>query len=118
MAPLFTRLLLDGCRFRRGFACCSNRSSASSGKHGEQIPEITLARRISQQRTDAKDLFHRAQGRAMVIVDEILIAVSFCKWRKDDHADRSIADLGFIPGDEQRAALVVSVRVEDRRHLL
>src|SRR5438045_756385 len=98
--------------------CCSNRSSASSGTHCEQIPEIALARRISQQRTDAKDLFHRAQGRAVVIVDEVLIAVPFCKWRKNDHADRSITDLGFVPGNKQRAALVVSVRVEDRRHLL
>src|SRR5438046_2107411 len=50
----------------------------------------------------------------MFVVDKAMIAVPFGKWRKHDHADRTVGDCGLIPRYEQ-GALLVGRRSQDDR---
>ena len=72
----------------------------------------------TQERFDAEDFLQRFQRGTVVVVDGIaksLPTFAFCKRRKDEHANRTVAKfsvvLGLIPNDEERAAFLVLVRL-------
>ena len=72
----------------------------------------------TQERFDAEDFLQRFQRGTVVVVDGIaksLLTSAFCKRRKDEHANRAVAEfsavLGLIPNDEERAAFLVLVRL-------
>ena len=54
----------------------------------------------------------------MRVVNRIRVAAALAKRRKQNHADRAVASRRLVPGDEQSAAVLVSVRIQDSRNFV
>lgn len=74
----------------------------------------------TQERFDAEDFLQRFQRGTVVAADgiaESLLASALSKRRKDEHANRAIAEfsavLGLIPNDEEGAAFLVFVGLDN-----
>jgi len=84
----------------------------------EQIFQIFLAAGIVQERLQAENFLHGAQRGSMRVVLCIPIAVALGEGREYDHADGTIPAVGFVPGNEDRAAMLVGGRFEDGGKIL
>src|SRR5580698_8183766 len=68
---------------------------------------------IAQKRRDIKNFLQATEQCAMGIVDGTAVALPFRERRQNDHPDRAIGSIGLIPGDENRSALAIRLRIQN-----
>src|ERR1700722_4605200 len=86
-------------------------------KNGKQILQVRSLRGIAQKRRDSKDFFEAAQQRPVSIVHGTGVALPFRKRRENDHADRAIGRIGFIPGNKDCSAIAIGLGIQNLRQI-
>src|SRR2546428_8220288 len=82
---------------------------------GEEIAERGRAGGVAEQRPDSEDLLKRPEQRAVCVADRVGVTGSLRSGGKHEQADGVIAAFALVPDDEDRSAVRVRGRLQDRR---